>query len=112
MQGMDAATGKALSGRDHLYQSVRDILTTPIGSRVQRREYGSSLYELLDRPMNGQAIMEVFAAVAEALDKWEPRFKLTQVKVIAAAPGRMELELTGEYRPDGKPITLEGIVVT
>lgn len=26
---------------DHIRQSVQDILTTPIGTRIMRREYGS-----------------------------------------------------------------------
>ena len=47
MTGMDRETGKSLSGIEHLRQSIRDILTTPIGSRVMRRDYGSRLFELL-----------------------------------------------------------------
>ena len=31
MRGMSSDTGKALSGLDHLKQSIRDILTTPLG---------------------------------------------------------------------------------
>ncbi len=39
MKGMSAETGKALEGLEHLKQSITDILTTPIGSRIMRREY-------------------------------------------------------------------------
>lgn len=39
MNGISATTGRPLSGIDHLRQSIRDILTTPIGSRVMRRLY-------------------------------------------------------------------------
>jgi phage baseplate assembly protein W len=52
MIGLDASTGKQLSGMAHLRQSVRDILTTPIGTRVMRRDYGSRLYRLVDATMN------------------------------------------------------------
>lgn len=38
--GMSRHTGAALDGADHLAQSVADILGTPIGSRVMRRDYG------------------------------------------------------------------------
>uniref|UniRef100_UPI0026076D20 ATPase domain-containing protein n=1 Tax=uncultured Sphingobium sp. TaxID=316087 RepID=UPI0026076D20 len=31
---------------------VRDILTTPIGSRLMRRDYGSLIPELIDQPAN------------------------------------------------------------
>lgn len=49
MIGMNAKTGKALGGVEHLKQSIRDIVTTPLGSRVMRRDYGCGLYELVDR---------------------------------------------------------------
>lgn len=35
--GMNAASGRAISATDHIIQSVRDILITPVGSRVMRR---------------------------------------------------------------------------
>ena len=41
MNGINATTGAALSGMDHLRQSIRDILTTRVGTRVMRRAYGS-----------------------------------------------------------------------
>lgn len=34
MNGMNLHTGRAIGGQAHLQQSVTDILTTPIGSRV------------------------------------------------------------------------------
>jgi len=67
MRGTDAKTGKPLSGVAHLRQSIRDILTTPLGSRVMRRNYGSRLFDLVDNPLNDQTLVEIFAATAEAL---------------------------------------------
>lgn len=49
MNGMDRRTGRLIEGDAHLAQSVADILTTPVGSRLQRRTYGSLLPELLDQ---------------------------------------------------------------
>lgn len=109
--GMDAATGRPLSGEAHLVQSIRDILTTPIGTRVMRRDYGSKLVDLLDRPMLPGFLVDVVAAIAEALDRWEPRFRLTRVSVDEASPGRATVTLEGVYRPDGREITVEGLVV-
>ncbi|EOA7053639.1 baseplate assembly protein, partial [Escherichia coli] len=48
MIGIDSATGRYLHGNEHLRQSVTDILSTPVGSRVLLREYGSRLFSLLD----------------------------------------------------------------
>lgn len=111
MNGTDATTGKSLSGIDHLRQSLRDILTTPIGSRVMRRDYGSRLYQMVDAPMNRGGVMQLYAATVEAVRKWEPRFQVTAVRVASASPGSIELELTGNYLPDGTQITVDGILV-
>ena len=111
MKGTSASTGKPLSGIDHLRQSIRDILTTPIGSRVMRREYGSRLYQLIDAPINRSMLLEIYAATAEALIRWEPRFRLQKVVAASAAPGEIVLDMIGVYLPDGKMITLDGIEV-
>lgn len=111
MTGMNATTGKALSGIDHLRQSIRDILTTPLGSRVMRRDYGSRLFELVDRPSDPQLLLELYAATAEALAKWEPRFALENVQAESVSDGQITLTLTGAYRPSGQHIKLEGLVL-
>ncbi len=67
MRGMSATSGKELEGLDHLKQSIIDILTTPIGSRIMRREYGSRLLELVDRPINRDFSLEIYAAIADTV---------------------------------------------
>lgn len=111
MRGMDVNTGKELEGIDHLKQSIIDILTTPIGSRVMRRNYGSRLFELVDKPINRDFTLEIYAATAEALEKWEKRFKLEKVKITEVKEGKMTLVLEGIYLPEGKVINISGIVV-
>ncbi|WP_456267651.1 GPW/gp25 family protein [Kushneria sp. AK178] len=111
MNGTNAQTGRSLSGIDHLRQSLRDILTTPIGTRVMRRDYGSRLFELIDAPMNNTTLLELYAATAEAVARWEPRFRLTRVQVASAAPGHVVLDLHGRYLPNGQALQLDGIEV-
>ena len=111
MQGMNRNTGQPLSGIDHLRQSIIDILTTPVGSRVMRRDYGSRLYELVDAPMNRATLVDIYAATAEALLKWEPRLRLLSVNVVSIDNGHITLSLMGEYLPDKKVMTLAGLVV-
>ncbi|MGF7149428.1 hypothetical protein FHS96_003079 [Sphingomonas zeicaulis] len=96
MRGMNAATGAALDGIEHLVQSIRDILTTPIGTRVMRRDYGSLLFELIDAPFNAATRLRMYAATAIALKRWEPRLRLTRVAVDQVAPGQIKLTLEGE----------------
>ena len=71
--GMSQGNGKAITDTDHLRQSVRDILLTPQGSRIARREYGSLLSELIDQPQNPALRLQVMSAVYVALSRWEPR---------------------------------------
>ena len=49
---MNRETGSAISTLEHIGQSISDILTTRLGTRVMRREYGSLLPELVDQPFN------------------------------------------------------------
>ncbi|MGL9779716.1 MAG: GPW/gp25 family protein [Wolbachia sp.] len=111
MKGMDAKTGKALEGIEHLKQSIIDILTTPINSRIMQRNYGSRLFELVDKPINRDFTLEIYAAVAEALGKWEKRFKLEKVKITEVKEGRVTLDLEGVYLSEGKFININGVVV-
>ena len=76
MIGLDRRTGEAISGLDHLRQSIEDILTTPLGSRRMRPEYGSKLRRYVDMPVNEGWKSAVQAEVARALGRWEPRLRL------------------------------------
>lgn len=94
---MSATAGTPLSGNAHLAQSIGNILTTPLGSRVMRREYGSLLFDLLDQPINGALRMLLRAATAVALSRWEPRLKLTRVLIDGEpAQGTLALTIEGE----------------
>lgn len=112
MNGIEATTGKRLGGLEHLRQSIRDILTTPIGTRVMRRAYGSRLYQLVDAPMNQGTLLALYTAAAEALATWEPRIDVQQIIATEAAPGRVVLELAGRYLPDGREVVIDGIEVS
>ncbi len=112
MRGVDANTGKPLEGIAHLRQSVRDILTTPLGSRVMRRTYGSRLFDLVDRPLNQQTLVEIFAATAEAVLRWEPRLIVQRVQARSISAGSIEVDLEAIYAPTGQPVFLDGLVVS
>ena len=105
MLGMDRSTGAPLDGDAHLGQSIGDILTTPIGTRVMLRDYGSMLLELIDRPINAALRLLFPAASAAAVARWEPRARLTRVNFsTTGADGRVSLDIEG-YRTDLPPGT-------
>ena len=76
-----------------------------------RRDYGSNLFFLVDKPMNRGTIGAIYSATVEALTKWEPRIKISKVSITDATPGAIELTIEGTYLPDGQQITMEGIVI-
>ena len=115
MPGTNNQTGKELTGLAHLRQSVRDILTTPIGTRVMRREYGSRLLALVDSPLTPATLTDVYAAANEALGRWEPRLRVERIRVTpaqgSAASGQVLIDLAGVYLPTGEPVRLEGLEI-
>lgn len=111
MRGTNALTGAEIDGLAHLKQSIGDIFNTRIGTRVMRRDYGSDLPNLIDRPVNDELPVDLFVACAEALQKWEPRLRLREASFAPLGNGVIEFGLVGDYLPDGKAIRLEGIIV-
>lgn len=103
MAGMDRNTGRALSGWAHVEQSIGDLLSTALGSRVMRRTYGSALPRLIDAPMTPARMIDFYASFAGAIDKFEPRFKVSQMAVDQAdtGPGKLTFTYEGTYYPRG-----------
>jgi hypothetical protein len=100
--GINRSSGEVLTDWEHVMQSILDIMTTPIGTRVMRRDYGSNIPDLIDRPQGRDTVLEVALALGEALEKWEPRFRLSSVYISdAGADGEMTLSVMGDYYPRG-----------
>lgn len=96
MRGVSGTTGQAIDGAAHLVQSISRILTTPVGSRVMRRDFGSLLPQLVDQPFNAATRIRLFAATASALMRWEPRLRLTRVAIEqAGAAGAVIVTIDG-----------------
>ncbi|MDZ5456998.1 GPW/gp25 family protein [Azohydromonas lata] len=100
---MHRISGRAIDDLDHLRQSIAVILTTPIGSRAMRRDFGSLLPELIDQPDNGATRVRLFSAIAGALMRWESRVRISRVQIQSGAqPGQAVVLLDGIYiRPEG-----------
>ncbi|MDN3442325.1 GPW/gp25 family protein [Psychrobacter sp. APC 3279] len=99
VKGMSCSTGQRIDQTNHILQSVRDILMTPIGSRVMRRDYGSLLPFLIDAPINAYFIMQLRASVIHALMRWETRVTPTRIELMtddSASQGVASLMI--EYR--------------
>lgn len=95
-KGMNRETGRAVEDIDHIRQSIADILTTPVGTRVMRREYGSQLFDLVDHPQNEANNLRLMAATVMAIMRWEPRVEIREVQISRSKDG-VNVTLTGSY---------------
>lgn len=105
---MNRETGGTIVILDHIRQSVTDILTTRIGTRTMRREYGSQLPDLVDQPFNSTTQLLVYAAITVALMRWEPRIRLSRVQLTGVTlAGQVELTLEGTLIDENEPLNLK-----
>jgi hypothetical protein len=97
MIGLNATNGTAIADNAHLAQSIGDILGTPMGTRVMRRDYGSMLFDLIDQPINAAIRMLIHAATAIAIRRWEPRILITRVALSGGtADGALAITIEGQ----------------
>ena len=68
------------TGSDVIGQSIKTILDTPIGSRVNNNEFGSSVRNLIFEPNDTILKDLLYYAVVVALQRWERRISITSVK--------------------------------
>jgi phage baseplate assembly protein W len=81
-------------------RSVRDaiavILGTARGERPMRPEFGCGVHELVFESVDALTVGRIEREVRVALDRWEPRIQVTDVRVDAAGGGA-ELRIAIDY---------------
>lgn len=114
--GTDRKTGRLISGVPYLWQRLTDVIATPVGELVGRREFGSRLFEMLDRNIDSAFYMDAFVRLAEAINSPAnglDDFRLSTMRVEKPAEHHVEIYLSG-YLLDGdsaSPVELEGITL-
>ncbi len=75
-------------------QAIRYLLSTPIGSRPMRRDWGSRLYEIPFNPID-EAAMLADDFVIEAIRKFEPRVSITESNTYISPTqlGQLEIQI-------------------
>lgn len=105
MSGIDRHTGKVIDNLGSAYQGVEVTLTTRLGSRVMRREFGGGIVELLGRAISPALFSAWQQLIATAIDIWEPRFSVRRVvptgSVEEIRMGQAGLLIEADYRPRG-----------
>jgi uncharacterized protein len=67
--------------RELIRSSIRMILLTRPGERVMQPAFGSNLYKLVFDPADTVTLALVRQAVVDALVLWEPRIRITDVRL-------------------------------
>lgn len=100
--GIDRQTGGVLTGWAHCAQSIAVIWSTMLNTLLFARDFGSNVPGLVDRPMSGRSIADVYVAGVEALRRDEPGFRPTRVSLVrAGADGVATFEIAGDFYPNG-----------
>lgn len=59
-----------------IYQSITNILNTPVTERFFNPEFGSELDDLLFEPIDRITEAKIYRFIVDAIDRWEPRVVL------------------------------------
>lgn len=82
----------------NLEESIRIILSTKLGERVYRPDFGSRLAEMVFEPMNVQTLLLIRLYVREAIAMWEPRIDLIDV-ITEPDPAQGRVDINIMYQP-------------
>lgn len=102
-QGIDARTGKPLSGPAHLAQSLGKIWETRIGTRAMLLSFGSDLRSLLSEDLTPELALLLYNELAVSAARWEPEYLITQLQLVRLTDGgALGFRHGGIYYPEGR----------
>jgi phage baseplate assembly protein W len=96
MIGINKFNGKSISGVEYLQQRLDTLLTTPRMTRVMRRQY-AGIFHLVDKPVNKAFLVDLYAATAVSIKRWEPELKIRQITLESVSQGKVNLRLDGQF---------------
>ncbi|MDX1616480.1 MAG: GPW/gp25 family protein [Candidatus Promineifilaceae bacterium] len=95
---IDAQGGLALTNeRNEIEQAIYIILSTAMGQRVMRPEFGCRIHELIFAPNDNETAAKAIRYVQQALGRWEPRIRLLEVEAGPDPEYANRLMITIEY---------------
>ena len=99
---MNVQGGIQLSADEpNIEESIMIILRTDLGERVYRPNFGSRLSELVFEPLNTQTLLLIRLYIEEALEMWEPRIILKEVRT-DPDPIRGKINIVITYQPKNR----------
>lgn len=73
---------RLVSGTEELDAAIRMILSTVPGERVMRPEFGCAMWSHVFSPLTATTLGLIEQSVREALERWEPRIVLDDVRAV------------------------------
>ncbi|MCO7217129.1 hypothetical protein [Halomonas sp. OfavH-34-E] len=108
-KGTDRATGALIEGVPYLRQRLEDVINTPIGSVVGRRDFGSRMFELLDRTVNEAFHMDAYIRLAEAINNPAnglDDFRLRDMQLSQPDAAQVGIAVSGLLLIDGRAVSI------
>lgn len=103
---MSRNSGSDLNEIPHIEQSVEDITSTPLGSRIMRRDYGTLLANLLDSPINDALILQCYSTIYSAISRWEKRIQVSRIGISSITSGAIVIDLECVLSKTGQALNL------
>jgi uncharacterized protein len=98
---IDRYTGEYIQGWPRARQSIITILTTRLRTRIMRRWWGSDFIDMMDKPSITEVFTKSIVAAIEAINKYEPEFKVSRVTITDLGPeGIATITIDGKYLPE------------
>jgi len=102
-RGVDASTGRIISGQVHLAQSIATIWATRIGERIMLLLFGSNLRSHLAEDIDGALALEIYDDLTTAVIRWEPEYRVVEMQLVSLTrKGGLGLRHGGLYYPEGR----------
>ena len=86
-----------VEGEDVVAQSIKLILSTALGERQMRFDFGSDLPRLIFSPITSSTLVEVEEAARSALRNWERRIIVRSVSAVPDPDLESKVNLTITY---------------
>lgn len=95
--GMNAETGKRLTGIELLKQDISRALLTPVNTCVLNRDFGSLTFDIIDHPGNPGNLLKLYSSCVDAILRFVPGMVPTRIQTQPSDTknGNFNLLITG-----------------
>ena len=94
---------------DDLNQAIQVILRTPKGSDPHRPEFGSNVYQYLDKPLPS-VLGKIIYEATTAIGRWEKRLDVTRISASRNDAAHTVFKIEGTVVGSAEQITITTII--